>query len=193
MVDSEIALNLLQKKMWNIIRKKNQIQLSFPYMIFVIEFKEGQYHNPHVFYSNKPLESLNDPVFEPNLPNIEGDQCSVCLKFTEVFGSNMSLSDKVNRIVSYFWQSAFNKDYCDKYLEMKHNDIRFKDIFEWEKNSQENPQFILEVNWQSAVYTLAELIDRITQITIKDKKAEFETIAQQAIEQTEEEIRRNCP
>jgi len=135
--------------------QEHSYHLAFPYMIFVLVFQRNCFSGLYVFYSNKPLSSLADPVFLANLPNI-GSSSSVCLG-SDLYESG-SLFERTRQVISHFWQSKFNTDLSSNYFMMAGRDSRFSNLKEWERHSSKNPLFVLDVDWVPSGTSISDLV-----------------------------------
>jgi hypothetical protein len=72
--------------------------LPFPYQVFL------RYNNSVALtFSNKSLETLNDPVYTPNLPN-QGTNGFVCLG-RAAYG--LTETTKIEKLIEIFWNTVF--------------------------------------------------------------------------------------
>jgi hypothetical protein len=119
-------------------------RLAFPFVVFVVVVKNKEYGGLSVYYRDKPLRTLDDKLFLPNLPNLHGD-CSVCLKFSG--SKETSLAGYADEVVAQYWSRQFNTDLSDNFERYRDEDDRLKNIEAWENASQKNPLFPLKVRW----------------------------------------------
>ena len=125
-------------------REKKTVHLAFPYMVFVVVLIEN-YPLLYVYYAKKPLTSFDDLVFQVNLPNVYSSK--VCNWFDKFSREENTPAKKVAKILTNFWGSRFSTDGNEGYYSLQKSNKMFSSIWEWEKNSKENPLFILDVNW----------------------------------------------
>lgn len=134
---------------------KNSFNLAFPYVVFLLVFKEERLTGFFVHYRNRPLTSLDDRLCRPNLPNMDGT--NVCLGFN---GHNViGLVARTEEVIGHFWNSQFNRDWRDNYELYSYRDRRLKNFSVWERNSKENPLFVLDVQWEE-MFSLRDMIVR---------------------------------
>lgn len=165
--------------------RRTNLLLAFPYVVFVIHFRGMGFCCLRVYYSNKPFTSLDDRLFLPNLPNI--DNCAgVCLGFPGCQGR--TFSERVQEVVSHFWQSEFNNDLRDNYNRMRGNDNHFSDIWHWEANSKIDPTFMLKVEWVPINTSFRELVGSLSQSGAEGEVRNLNEVARRAIEESEEQI-----
>lgn len=161
--DTSVFVVELPPQKRTINHSDSSYHLSFPYTIFVVSFRGGDYNGLHFFYSNKPLKSLSESVYLSNLPNINNDG-GVCTGNSIVSllqnSEALSLSEKVDMVVSAFWGDTFNDDLDDRFEEYGNKHPRLKGFSSWEKASHKEPNFILSINWERSD-SLMNLIEAI--------------------------------
>lgn len=157
----------LQSK--SVHNKASSIQLSFPFVIFVVVVDNKNAYDLKVFYNDRPLRTLHDRIFRSNFPNVQ-ENGSVCLSFSRGKGKDRSVAEKVNEIIAYFWDSHFSSDYVElNYNPSAKIDPRLKNIWAWEEESRKDPLFTLRVPWikyEGSIHNMAQeyLLDRNSQI-----------------------------
>lgn len=134
------------------------IQLAFPYVVFAFTFFHGiNLSTFHVFYRNKPLEALGDPLFRVNLPNTHIDG-SVCMGFDGF--KSYSIAGRVDEYIAHFWRSTFNTDLIgNTYTPSKSIDERIQDVYSWAHASKSDPLFVLQVPWLASLKTLSGIFN----------------------------------
>ncbi len=136
------------------------VELAFPYVIFVVEFKEKNFCDLWVFYRNSPLTSLDDKLCVPNLPNIHRHYPIACL--TEMRLKAKSLAGKAEEIITGFWRSVFTNHIAEGYFEMSLRDkAHFGSIWQWERSSREDMSFVTKVKWIRSRWTIRSVIKDI--------------------------------
>lgn len=125
------------------IGDKNSAQirmLAMPYVQFIIPFKNhSAIGRLYVGMTRKPISDLDGMIYRPILPNINDH--SVCTGDSGWGSKDGTMTDKVNAIISGFWQSTFTGDHIvehDQFL--KDNDLT---LDEWQKRSKVDSTFIL--------------------------------------------------
>lgn len=114
--------------------------LAMPFVQFIIPFRN---HVPtgHLFVgmTKKPITDLDQMIFNPIVPNIREHQ--VCMGNFK-FPQNGTMTEKVEKIISGFWQSEFN-DSGSNYMMpfIKENNLSL-DV--WSQHSRKDSTFILE-------------------------------------------------
>jgi len=104
---------------------------------------------------------MKDCLYSVNLPNTYSTQNegqNVCLGFHG--HEKKDFVARVNEVIDYFWASTFNSDLSTKYNEYRGKDSRL-DFLNWEKESQANPDFIMNVDFDPYRLNLAEFIANI--------------------------------
>lgn len=150
-------------------------QLAIPYTVFIIHFRntavDGSgkevFRNLYIGWRSRPLSSLNEPIFLPYLPNIHPNY-TVCtgypgydaLESSQAGGAG--ISELTQRVITDFWNTSFNNDLSAQWY-MKKTVTQLATVGEWERNSRENPLFILDVPLLQPTIslTLKELIDTV--------------------------------
>lgn len=169
-------------------RRKEMFAVAFPYVVFVIVMRDNVYGGMHVFYRSKPLESMDDPVFRTNLPNISSDG-DVC----DRFGGHRKdgLVARVEEVISHFWNSMFNSDRDDGYELYQQRERLLADFETWEAQSKKNPLFFLQVELCHPT-RLRQVLRRILESASTnpaDLESEITAELEQAFSITEDELR----
>lgn len=117
--------------------------LAMPYVQFIIPFKN---HVPcqqlYVGMTRKPINDLDGMIFNPVIPNINDHL--VCTGDTP-WPKNGTMTEKVDKIIGGFWQSAFTGDANQFMVQfMKDNDLQ--NLTAWQAKSQADPTFVLHKN-----------------------------------------------
>lgn len=129
------------------VEGSSNLALSLPYIIFFFHFQNGAFKNLYCGWRTRPLESLNDSLCRPVLPNIH-DNLNVCLGRHMSVNQRQSLAQQTNYVLSNFWNSEFNNDLSDHWWSKDRVDARLRTGREWAELSQEDPLFILDVNFR---------------------------------------------
>lgn len=132
--------------------------LSLPYVLFFFHFREDRFVNVYCGWSKSPIQSLDNLVCVPLLPNIHGN-LSVCLGGMRPLTGDVS--NQISDIISHFWNSQFNGDLANEWNGKKLIDTRLTSTGSWERNSLEDPLFILGLDFKTHC-TVGEMIDKIT-------------------------------
>jgi len=122
---------------------RTHFNLAFPYVVFLLVFKEERMIQQYTSYRAKPLESLEDVLCRPNLSNMDGLRMCTGFKGHEVDG----LIARTNEVVGHFWTSQFNTDWTDNFERYSSQQETLKSFAIWEENSKKNPLFVLDVDW----------------------------------------------
>lgn len=118
--------------------------LSFPYVVFIVSFAGDTFETLHVFYSNKPLKSLNDTAYYSSFNNVsDGGMVCVGTVKDELQLMEGSLGRKADEVISAFWQSNFNTD-IDDCFDRYENDLI--DYGTWAEKSREQPDFFSTIS-----------------------------------------------
>lgn len=168
--------------------KTNSIQLSFPFVIFVIVVGEGNEFLLNVYYRNEPLRSMNDPIFKSNFPNVQKNG-SACLNFSRSNKRSNTMAEKVNDLVAYFWDSWFNRDYLEQnYKPASKLDPRLKSIWHWEEESRKDPLFVLRIPWIAHDNRLKNMAQKYLEDTNHATARTFECAVKEIIGRKQSDI-----
>jgi len=129
----------------------NKYRIALPYVIYQITLFDYQLKNFHIAFRTEPLKTLKDKLSLCVLPNSHAEG-TVCCPFTRHDCDN--IVDAVNHIIGFYWQSQYR--YC-----LHHyfpDDPAFKTWEAWEKASEDNPLFVLNLKWPELGYTLASYL-----------------------------------
>lgn len=150
--------------------------LAFPWMYFLVCFKNGSLfkfttgQNGHVapqafwaFYRPTRLQSANDEIFFPNLPNIDGAwPNNMCLGHNSF--PNIILKDEswADTLMQWFWDSDFEGSLSAFYAEAKRIP-EVSSLDAWADLSKTAPEKMLKLPWRKldkSLNTLAlEVLD----------------------------------
>lgn len=133
----------------SLTEKVYYLNLSFPYVIFVLNFilnDHGYAKNfMKVFFRLSPLSSLTDNLIIPNLTNIYTPDLNICYPTPQPASS---LSEAVSDNISLFWASIFNEDLTSikqRYLTECGTDM--STFLTWQVLSKNDPMAIFSENW----------------------------------------------
>tara|TARA_Y100000034_G_scaffold103588_1_gene129355 strand:+ start:760 stop:1893 length:1134 start_codon:yes stop_codon:yes gene_type:complete len=165
-------------------KSSQQYRLSFPYVNLVIvasrviqnsrDEKDGgdprEYPglSTFVYYNKRPIQSIDDRVYKTNLPNVYHAN-NICMGNFAVTPGD-SVTQCIEKLTAAFWGFAFNSDITESYKEVKQLDKRIKTLGLWEKSSQANPLFMLDVDFPVAGTIRKIVTDHLTNIDPNFKK-----------------------
>jgi hypothetical protein len=126
-------------------------RLAIPYTVFILHFRndaldgsgDEKFRNLYMGWRNSPLSSLNDQIYAPYLPNIHAQNYTVCTG-NHGLASKGGISVMTQRVITDFWNSDFNTDLSTHWYN-KDSIPQIATVDDWEKNSREDPLFILTV------------------------------------------------
>ena len=145
-------------------------KLATPYVVMKVPFCGNQLQGTvEVFYRNLPLVSLDDSLSYCNLLNVSpgayGCTAWFCTQYLDVSGMS-GPADILTGILSHVWGGGFNKSSeahegqsCFSLCQSKKLDSRVTDVNTWEKESEKNPRFVLDVKWHNTAVTPRSLIE----------------------------------
>ncbi len=158
--------------------------LAFPYTIhicilYTIEGDEaygGGLEEMRVYYRNAPLQSPDDPLYVPNLFNVQVDpvltsNCRACLRGHPEDLENLPLAKQMETLLNFFWETGFNLDIERSGFERaKILDPRIASLQAWEAASKADPLFPLGIRWEPAGCTPRQVLDRLIDVRRPDVK-----------------------
>lgn len=133
-------------------------RISLPYIQYFINFisdgSNDRFNSMFMTCTTKSLTSLNDTVYKLPLPNVNTNG-SVCVGNMATGSSNGSnLVDKINSIITGFWQSNFNFDLSDSMIEFWNSNfpstnesLYFRRFPDWVAKSNEDSLFGLKATY----------------------------------------------
>jgi len=141
-------------------------RLAFPYLIYVFTFYRGEFEELRLYHRTAPLRSPHDPVYFSNLMNVQADlglpSCArACLRGRPLGLADLPLAEQVEGLLTYFWNSGFNRDIEGNCFERARPlDRRIWSVEAWQQASEEDPLFPLVVPWELAAPDLQGEVDR---------------------------------
>ncbi len=189
-------------------------RLAFPWMCFLVLFKNGTLYNDHfgnrgrdiphgaqafwTFYRDKPLASESDDLYFTNLPH---HMCAwpynACLASS---GFSLKLNERwSDKLFTWFWNSEFVDGHLmGLYKDAKQRIPEIANASLWEELSEKSPEKMLSLPWRKCPNTLGEFVQEIfTYVTTaestkkerQDERAKAKNkILQQLREKLEEEL-----
>lgn len=169
-------------------------KLATPYVVMSVPFYGGQLQAcVELFYRTEPLQSLDDKLLTCNMLNVSmgklvagqaGFRNWVCTQYLKTSGLK-NHADILSEIISHIFGGGFNRSSDNSegasgfstYEADAGVDKRVKNVELWEKASEENPRFVLDVDWIDAQATPRDLI----QFRMKQFKAEEAPATSKAI------------
>lgn len=168
--------------------KYTKRELALPYIILTMPFviQAGrimpQTSNFECFYRNEPLTAMNDKLFYPALLDCSkfgDDDTQHALSWLCTQYLNPERIHKEKGISRQLWamtkltrwcllESGFNyssehhegNSHYSDYIRWSKADARIVDVSAWEKESQKNPLFVLDLDWKPTGLTMEELLER---------------------------------
>lgn len=138
--------------------------LAFPYVYFVLVFDKGKYTFHELYFRNKPLTSVREHIYLAPLPNVfRGEDRinkAMCMghNFRKEVNEELTIARQVDLVIAEFWQKTFNADLGTGGHE--NVDKRIKNFAIWQKNTEEDPLFVLGVNWPKGK-TLKGVVEKL--------------------------------
>ena len=139
--------------------------LSFPYIVFFITFKNSCFYSFRTFFRLHQMSSFHDYLLLPNLTNINNN-FNVCLGNHTANEQSKSLSEKVEELISAFWCNEYNADYTYMY-DMYSKVPELSSFLHWEYNTSVDPMFIFGARWltheRNVISELSNLVENFKQ------------------------------
>jgi len=152
-----------------------RFSLAFPHVLFFIVFDKGKYVYHEIYFRNKPLLSTREYVYLAPIPNIFRDRGAnfkpMCMGEQFAVDKGDTLARQCEYAVSMFWQSTFNDHLGDGGSDKI--DKRIKNWAEWQKQSLNDPLFVLNVQWKQG-RTAKGVIESI--LEMRDHKHELDAM-----------------
>jgi hypothetical protein len=139
--------------------------LAFPYVVIVLSFEDGEGDGYHqLYYRTTPLDSLDAPLLHANLLNVTTGRDSpahwLCLGQEPL--ASLDWPEKVQQALHTLWATPFNFDFevprGSGFTRLRTLDPRIVSGAVWERASEVDPLFPLQVNWPPAGLTLREAV-----------------------------------
>ncbi|MGA7578656.1 MAG: hypothetical protein ACLQUW_03005 [Desulfobaccales bacterium] len=140
-------------------------RLAFPYLIYLLTFRQDIFEEMKMFFRVAPLASPGDTLYHTCLPNVRGEpghygSQRVCLRYRPEMVEGVPLAEAVPALLDFFWSTGFNQDISNSAFERASGllpDPRLADLAAWEKATAADPLFPLEVDWEAADRKLPDL------------------------------------
>jgi hypothetical protein len=135
-----------------------RILLAFPYVYFIMHFRETERITLTGVYSawrTTAINSLTDTVSKPILPNTHAN-CMICMGHRPIHGENIAAMSAA--AISDYWNSRFTNDLSDFWWGKRTLNHHLSTGRSWSRTSLENSAFILSVPFPPS-YTVQQLIN----------------------------------
>lgn len=145
-------------------RSRQWYRLAFPYVVigfglYGADQPSGERRFvwfPGIFYRNAPLASLADTLHYTNLKNVKGKDGRSCLGIPS---RAASLAEGARLIREKLWSATFNDDYSCDGDHSRYAATTTGSIENWQKKSEEDPLFVLNVHWPKSRFTAEKLLE----------------------------------
>lgn len=144
-----------------------EVRLAFPYVICLLIFFREEFEDLRLYYRMSPLQALTDPLFCPNLLNVQGGNdlmasCRACVRGRPEDLGNYPIAEQVRLLLEFFWETGFNADVKDDaFTRSRSLDPRIASVEAWATATAADPLFVMQIPWMPAACTLVEAIDRL--------------------------------
>lgn len=148
--DSSLLTENVAKQAQESTKSGYRYNLSFPYVYFFIVFDKGIYQFHELYFRNKCMSSIREHIHLAPMPNIfrnndKKEFGQMCMGKGMELKPQQTIAQQVDLIISEFWQKSFSGDLGTGGFEKI--DKKINNYATWQKNTEENPLFILSVNW----------------------------------------------
>jgi hypothetical protein len=139
-----------------------EYDIALPFVVFFVLFRNGLFVKNYVVFRKEKTRSWYDQIFLPALPNVlqifypvAGLNNDLPVDFSICYGSNMELPIKddtpkdeaANIVIDAFWNNIFNTDAKNHFEESTKKIAKISTWERWQKETTEDPNFILGINW----------------------------------------------
>lgn len=183
------------------------VRIGLPYVITMALFANTPQngweltHGNECFFRNAPLEDHDDELYFPALLNCskfpedvqqEKPQAWICTQFLQMEMGRLKQENNINKRIqlsinalarclfdSGFNQSSESHEGSSWFNESKNVDRRINTVEDWERATEQDPLFVLEVPWLSTKMTLWDMADRIVKLHRLDTGSDDIVNAQQ--------------
>jgi len=138
--------------------------LAFPFILYLVGFHQGDFEEMRIYFRTAPLVSEADPLYFPNLWNVQAAEsplarCRACLRGRPE-GLERAVGEQAEDLIEYFWGTGFNLDIEDNCFDRAQSrDPRIATLEAWEAASRADPLFPLSVPWEPVGLTLGQALD----------------------------------
>jgi len=136
----------------------DRITLAFPYVVFLIHYRNGDYEGLYSGWRNRPLGSLDDMIYRPLLPNVH-DHLAICTSGEAML--RKTIVEQSDIAITGFWNSRFNNDLSDRWWSKGSVSSQLATAHTWADASEENPLFMLDIEYSPAK-TIQQMIDLVS-------------------------------
>jgi hypothetical protein len=167
-----------------IYNDEKRYQLAFPYVIYVFCLEDGYMPNyrSSIFFRNAPMASMDDKLLvccmthayvEDHRDNIDKRIGAVCMQGN--FSTSDPLEKKIVANLGYYWETYFNvesdhNDFFTGLMKMEKVDKSVSSVAAWQRRSEEDPLFALQVPWVDAGITVQQAVDRAFNNELEQEK-----------------------
>lgn len=137
-------------------------------MLFLIELNPTDRYESltsmRAYYLRGPYRSVNDTLFQCNLPNILAHEL-VCqgddTQLQEELQRCRTDQDRIQMILCDFWTRPFSDHAMQRFFDSRKLHPAFTSFADWEATSRRDPKFVERVAWRP-LSTLQQQLQRLT-------------------------------
>ena len=169
-----------QRRTVNIFGERRR--LFFPWMCFLVCFRNGQFQGFWSFYMPKSLASHKDELYFPNLPNIWKQwPHSWCLGRSQP-AISMQDPNWHDTLFNWFWNSEFverneNELVLQFWRNAKKRIPEVRNLDAWEELSEKDPQKMLKLPWLKLDHNLGDFVAKVIEWRIKENNETSQSIS----------------
>lgn len=167
-------------------KKYRNVTMALPYVITMALFaKDGLHQNCEVFFTTKPLTSLDDQLLAPALLNcskwppeqtnsMSSWVCTQYLPFNKVRAKdrNNQIQLGLKELLKCLFETGFNKSsdlsegnsWFTESATIQKIDKRIETVEAWEKATKKDPLFVLDVPWIKLNFSVAQMAAKMFRI-----------------------------
>ncbi len=139
-------------------------RLALPYVVYLVGFHQEEFEEMRIYFRSAPLTRETDPLFFPNLWNVQAAEsplarCRACLRGRpEILDQPMG--EQAATFIEFFWAAGFNRDIEENCFERaRGRDPRIATLDVWEAATRADPLFPLAVAWEPVGLSLEGALD----------------------------------
>jgi hypothetical protein len=138
--------------------------LAFPFVVYLVGFHQGDFEEMRVYFRTAPLASEADPLFYPNLWNVQAAEsplarCRACLRGRPE-ALERPVGEQAVAFLEFFWTAGFNLDIEENCFDRaRGRDPRLVTLEAWEAATRADPLFPLGIPWEPVGLSLGEALD----------------------------------
>ena len=156
---------------YNIKNGTNRFRIAFPYLVFGFYFSGKKFVDATICARKTPLRSTQDELCHMCISNIYRSPFGIGICMNQNFEEHLPLDERIANTIREFWQTAFFNSRSHSGLVASSDKV--SSFANWERATEQNPNFILEVDWpeikeNGEVVTVEKLITTMQNTVAKN-------------------------